>query len=319
MLKNIIKYTIRQLKKTFSQAYVTSLIIAFLLWALIKFSALYQERVTFQVKLIDLPESYISLGNSSHKVGCTIKTTGFRILVLKYWESETLEVHFEDLIKVGEKEYHLNLKDIDNKSQPNWIKHAEKVQYENNQIVFHIEELVEKRLKIIPKINLTFKQGYILDHISLNQDSIEVLVPKSLENVYEISTYEKRISDISKSESIELFIDLPKTWKIVGQPPKIESQIYIDQLTQGVFNLPIQKNNGVDIKYFPSRVEVKYSVPSKVFNSINPEDIVVQAEAPYTDSQLKNALQVHVISKPKYVQIISLNPSEVEFLIFDNE
>ncbi len=319
MLRTIIKYSLRQLKKTFSKAYVTSLVIAFLLWSLIKFSALYQERLTFKVQLNDLPESHVLLGNYSQKVNCTIKTTGFRIFLLKYWKSEILEIDFEDLIKMDSLKYRINLLDISRKKQPNWIQNADQIQYENTELVFEIEELVKRKLKIVPKINLTFKHGYILDFISLSTDSVTVLLPKSLADVSSIETYEKNISNLSKSESIELFINLPTSWKLIGQSKKIESQIYVDQLTQGVFNLPIHRNNGVDIKYFPSRVEVKYSIPSKQFNSINPEDIIVQAEAPYSESNENEALKIHVSSKPKSVQILSINPSEVEFLIFDNE
>lgn len=319
MLKQTFKYIVRQLKKTFSKAYVISLIIAFLLWALIKFSALYQERVIFNVELMNLPESYILLGNSSQKVNGFVKTTGFRIFLLKYWESGTVELRFDDLTKINPREFRFNLEDIRSENKPNWMKNATQIQYENSQIVFEVEELLEKKLKVIPKIDLAFKQGYILDYISLSQDSIQVLLPKSQSDVNEIYTYEKQIEDLSKSETFDLSIDLPQSWKIVDQTKKIKCQILVDQLTQGTVSLPIQEHSGIDIKYFPSRVEVKYSIPSKEFNTINEDDIVVKVESPYSEYEQDKALKVSVISKPENVEILSVNPSEVEFLIFDNE
>lgn len=319
MFNRILKYVIRQLKKTFSKAYVISLIIAILLWALIKFSALYQDRVTFQVKLNHLPNTYILLNNSSQQVNCVVKTTGFRILLLKYWLSETMEIDFKDLTRFNETEYRFNLEESSRASHPRWLNHAQEVIYENAEIQFNIEQLLLKKVKIEPKINLGFKQGYILDAIHLNHDSIEVLLPKSLSNVDQVYTYEKNALELSASTQIELFINLPKSWKLVGEPIKIESEILVDQLTEGVFNLPIQKENGVDIKYFPSRVEVKYSIPSKEFNTITPDDIVIDVDYSFVENQQNKALKVNVVSKPKNAQILSISPAEVEFLIFDNE
>ncbi len=319
MLNTVLKYVIRQLNKTFSKAYVISLIIAFLLWALIKFSALYQERVVFNVKLKHLPESFILLSNASHKVTCSVKTTGFRILLLKYWESETVEVEFNDLIKINPQEYRFNLEEIKSRNKPNWMKHVSQIQYENSEILFQVEELFEKRLKIVPKIELGFKQGYILENIHLNQDSIDVLMPKSLSDIKEIYTYQKQIGDLSKSEIFELSIDIPKLWKIVNHSTKVECQVVVDQLTQGIVSIPIEKENGIDIKYFPSRVEVKYSIPSKQFNAINENDIIVKVESSFVELEQNEALKVNVVSKPSSVEILSISPSEVEFLIFDNE
>ena len=319
MVKKVLKYIIRQLKKTFSKAYVISLIIAFLLWALIKFSALYQERVTFKVTLNQLPDTYVLLSEPYQQVNCVIKASGFRILLLKYWESQIIEANFNHLTKIGVSEYQLSLDDKGFKKEARWMNYAHEIQYENTEIIFNIEELMSKRVKVIPKINLKFKPGYILDHILLDNDSIDVYIPKSLLSKNEVYTYEKNVTDLSKSEQVELYIDLPKHWKMKEESRKIVTNIFVDQLTQGVFNLPIQKEEGIDIKYFPSRVEVKYSIPSKQFNNINPEDIIVNVENAHSEYKENSSLKVNVSSKPGQAQIISINPSEVEFLIFDNE
>lgn len=319
MFSKILKYLIRQLKKTFSKAYVISLIIALLLWALIKFSATYQERISFRVRLTHLPNNYVLLSNSSHQVNCFVKTTGFRILLLKYWESEIVNIDFNDLTSFSESEYGFNFEETGHDSYPRWMQNAKGIEYENPEIKFQVEELVSKRVKVIPQINLKFKQGYILEEIKLKEDSITFLIPKSLSKVNQVYTYEKNVDELSSTIQIDLQIDLPKSWKPLDGLQKIEGWVFVDQLTEGVFNLPIRKEDGLDIKYFPSRVEVKYSIPSKQFNTINGADIVVGVESVSNESLENKALKVEVISKPDNAQILSIIPDEVEFLIFDND
>lgn len=320
MIQKVLKYLGKQFQKTFSKAYVTSLIIAVLLWSLIKFSALYQERVSFQVQLNHLPETHVLLNNSTHRINCVVQATGFRILLLKYWVSEIMEIDFNDLEKSEENNsYYFNLEESDRSGRPRWLNQAQEVTFDNSIILFNIEELQPKTVKVEPRLQLEFKQGYILDEVLLDRDSIRVLVPKSKSNIRRVYTYEKKILDLTASTEVDLSIDLPNSWKLVDDTKKVKCQIKVDQLTEGEFNLPLEKKNGVDIKYFPSRVEIKYSVPSKKFNTISVDNFVIEVEEVNSETQQNKSLKVNVVSKPSQAQILSINPAEVEFLIFDDE
>lgn len=320
MLSKFFKISFKTINKSFSKAYGISLLIAILLWALIKFSAIYQSRIEFLIELKQIPNQYILLNSPSKKVTCTLKTSGFRFVLLNYWSTPNLEISFNDLEKNDNDQFSLNLNAYNFKEAPDWLKEAKDVQFELQQLNYTIEELISKKLPIIPDVNLSYRQGYILDHIEKSQDSILVKIPKfDLKPDLNIKTKRIEKQDLHQDNIFKIGYNLPKYWQLSNEKNKnVELSIFIDQLTQGQMVLSIQQDSIRDIKYFPAKVEVNFSVPSKYYNNVSKDDFIVKVNSELIDNEL-NALKVVIDSKPKQVNILSISPPEVEYLIFDKE
>lgn len=319
MASKKINYIIETLKNYLNRAYLNSLFIAFVLWSLIKFSANYQSRIECEVALVNIPETFIQLDVNTKTIKCNLKTTGFRSVLIKYWENPKLKIGFDQLKKNEDGTYFTNLDIYAFKDSPDWLKESQDIQFDDNQLFFQIEKRIKVKVPILPKTTFSCKPGYIIENTQLNIDSVWVTMPEShMSNELFVSSKKIVKNQLNKSEKFKVHLEIPKFWAIDSKVNKILLQVEIDQLTQGQFELNLSPDPQQKVTYFPSKVLVQFSVPSKEFNNVSDDLFKVEAQSVNTIENT-SVLNVFVTSKPANVNILSIQPPKVEFLVFDEE
>lgn len=104
-------------------------------------------------------------------------------------------------------------------------------------------------------------------------------------------------------------------------PSQVEIYIPIEEYTERTFEVPITARNvpaHLDVKFFPSRVNVSFSVTLEEYKKIAQEDFKIQLDYRDFHSNDDGRVQLELTHKPSSVINARVSPSSVEFL-FENK
>lgn len=104
-------------------------------------------------------------------------------------------------------------------------------------------------------------------------------------------------------------------------PNKVEVYIPIEEFTERTFEVPITCRNlpdDLDVKFFPSRARVSFSVTLEEYKKIAPEDFEIELDYREFRSNENGRVELQLTQNPSSVINIRISPSSVEFL-FENK
>lgn len=104
-------------------------------------------------------------------------------------------------------------------------------------------------------------------------------------------------------------------------PTEVEIYIPIEEFTERTFEIPITATRvpaDLDVKFFPSRVNVSFSVTLEEYKKITPEDFAIELNYRDFHENEGGRVDLELTKRPLSVNNIRISPSSVEFL-FENK
>jgi len=180
---------------------ILSLLFSIVLWVSITMSNDYYTTYNFPLKLIDFPKGYSSGVKIPKQISVKLKGQGWKLFTLNLGSRSTYKVS----VGKGRGKKVLNLSMYLGENQ--WLSSdVEVINIQPKTININVERTREKKLKIIPRIKLSFKQGYgLATEIHISPDTVEVTGPKSvMRKLKSVSTEEIVLNDLDKSVRKEI-------------------------------------------------------------------------------------------------------------------
>lgn len=101
-------------------------------------------------------------------------------------------------------------------------------------------------------------------------------------------------------------------------PNEVDIYIPINEYTERSFEVPIRARNvpeNMDVKFFPSQVDVSFSVILEDYKKIAPEDLeIVLNYNEFRDNE-NGRVDLHTSKSPSTIKNIRVSPASVEFLL----
>lgn len=174
-----------------------------------------------------------------------------------------------------------------------------------------------KRIPVVMDANLSTKPDYYISSITITPDTINLYAStKALDSIHSIKTEPLRIDNIGQSFSQEVI--LQHIYGSKASPEKVKINVVCEQLTEVQLQVPITVANapeGILVKTFPSRVEVRVAVGVKRSESIHAEQFSVVADYNELTPDNNTKLPIRVSSMPKGVLKATLKVNSVDYLL----
>ncbi len=173
---------------------IISLFFSFVIWGSISLSKDYYLTIDIPPRIINFPPNYLS-GTKLPKISAKIRGNGWGLISLNL--NSEIEYFISAGNDTGKKYINLYNSLVDNQ----WLaSDMEVLELNPDTLSIYIEKVTEKKVKILPDLDLNFKPGYgLASEILLDPDSTEIVGPISLlRNLNSIQT--ERI-EISKLDS----------------------------------------------------------------------------------------------------------------------
>ncbi len=177
-----------------------------------------------------------------------------------------------------------------------------------------------KKVPIELNAELSLASGYTLVKQTVIPDSILVYGEWSvLRDLKTIKTEAYKAKEVSEALDKKLKLDLP--YGVHSQTSSVLYNVEVEELTEQVFTCPIRKLNvpkGLNMIALPSSVVVRMTLPRSYHSKLREADIVpfidYQKLAESKEDELSE-LEVKLIDFPDFIQSISIEPKQVQFVV----
>ena len=151
--------------QTFQQfsSMMTFVVIAALLWLLIKLSSNYTVTEPLTINIKDTPADLV-LTNGTQKIKVTLSTSGFELLNYYFKPSSRrkVDISLEEvpLHKDSESTYSFGSSYAKEKIANYLTLEPSEVSFDESRIILNMEQLDSVRVKVIPNVDLTYEKQY---------------------------------------------------------------------------------------------------------------------------------------------------------------
>jgi len=313
--------------------FMLCLLFSFLAWLSIKISRETVSNMPVELQISNLPTNLIITHKSDSILNLSIQTTGIRLLTNRSMKrANILETDFSSLQRArGGNEHLYFFAAAQAEMRYSFINDIprQQVKFQPDTIFIQAIPAFRKKVPVLVQKEIDFKNGFrIYSFPVISPDSVWVSGPLALnDSIQFISTEPVRGSGIDKDLQVKTGLVNPFTKQNVSiSTSQVNVFIPVDEFTEASVELDIDVDClGIDsiypgsrISLLPDRVTVSYLVALKDSGTISDDVFRAAVACPDTITSVGTRLQVEIIQHPGFVEIISIRPPEVEFILIRN-
>jgi hypothetical protein len=298
--------------------------ISCIIWFTMKLSEEYDTVIQYPIQFTHLPKNKVLTFTSDSVLEVEIIEKGsnlFRMLYVN--EPDPIEISLRFLpiypkagVYYGIITPSLLINEIERKK--NLLGKVVSVSPDTIHLSFEPEK--SRKVPVKAKFDLTFQKQFMRygqsvftpdcvtvrgpDRIIDNLDSISLGQIK-LEQLNESYTGEKSFERDSLSQSLSFI------------PEEVSFTVPVEKFTETEISIPVKaiNTNGLNVRLFPDKVKVVYTVALKDFGKIEPAMIMAYADLSTVNIAEDDKIKVDLESYPSFINIHRVEPEKVEFII----
>lgn len=295
---------------------IICIIIAALLWIIIKLTVEYTVTEPFAIRFTDIPADQI-IQNENYRVEATMTTTGFKLMnyYLKAPKNREIQLSLKDINykKINFETYSYSKRYLEESiaefinATSNEVQVADELQY------FVMSKLASKKVKIIPQTSFDFERqyNYYGEPIAIPDSATVFGTSKDIQDIQYIQT--EVVSRKNVIQNIDTKAKLALKENIQCDVNEVEIVVNVEKYTEAEVEVPITIPDDTQLHLFPNKVKIRYIVAIKDYPIIN--DISFKVAIDSESIFLNETLPVKLLLYPNNTQIISINPEQVEYIV----
>ena len=325
-LKAVFRKWMPEVKEYFSTfpwknmfSFIFFLLMAFIFWLMLFFQ---KENVEgtyrFPLKYTNIPEDVVFNNPLPQHIDISISDNGSEIFKLDITRKDSLEIDVAEATDAGTSI--LQGEQFRQLLSSQFATSTRIRGYYPMTISLATSKLESKELKV------TFDGEITTSRANLVADSI-IFIPASImaygskESLKSLNT---ATTEYTIFKNINATSQLPvKIYPIDGvkfSPSEVDIYIPVVEYTEHTVEVPITANHlprNLDVKFFPSRATVSFSVTLDNYREITPEDFAIQLDYRSFHDNKDGRVELQLTKKPISIVEPKISPTSVEFL-FEN-
>ena len=301
-------------KNTFT--FLFFMLMAFIFWLMLFFQ---KENVEgtyrFAIKYTNIPEDVVFNNPLPHYIDISISDNGSEIFKLDITKKDTLEIDVNESTKDG-----TTILQGDQFRQLLSSQFATSTRirgYFPMTINLATSKLESKELKVKFDGEITTSRANLVaDSVSFIPSTVMAYGSKeSLKNLSSAITEYTIFKNITATS--QLPINLYPIEGIKFSPAEVEIYIPVIEFTEQSFDVPVLANHlpkNLDVKFFPSRATVSFSVTLEEYREIAPEDFAIELDYRTFNENKDGRVELKLTKKPSSIVDPKISPTTVEFL-----
>jgi hypothetical protein len=183
--------------------FFVSVLFSIVLWISISLSNEYFTTIAIPVKVVNFPRGYTNNSGMAKNISIKLKGEGWKLI------SVNLGTKTDYTVSAGQDSGRKTVNLYNYLAENQWLSSdIEVIDISPDTLSFLVEKISDRKVKIIPDLNLNFKPGYgLASSIKIKPDSIIVHGPKSyIENLNTIQTEEIKFSEMDSKVIHQVFL-----------------------------------------------------------------------------------------------------------------
>lgn len=293
------------------------IIIAALLWLIIKLSDTYTVTLPFAIHYVEIPADQL-ITEENIEIEATVTATGFKLLNYYFVPRHNRKIDIslkETKYKPTDQNdtYSYSSRYVEEEIAKFITASSTDIQLKDDMQYFQMSKLVSKRVKITPEANLSFeKQFNYYGKPIADPDSITIY--GSLENISkitEIKTKTLNLKNVNHNIAEKVKLDFGEGY--YADFDEVDIKINVEKYTEAEISIPITIPDSLNLHLFPNKVSIRYIVAMKDYAIIN--SMSFKAIVDVKHLYINEVLPVNLVLYPNNTQIIGIDPKEVEYIV----
>jgi len=306
------------IKNKNTRMFLFFILLSFIFWLLINLSKVYISNADVYVTYYNLPKTKIIKRPPKKHIKFELKAGGFKFLTYQI-DNPNIKLNLAHLHHLKKDMYYYlpnkHLRDL----QLQFSSDVELLSVDTDTIYIELTSLASKKVKVIPNINIEFKNGYNLAKpIIVKPKSVIIIGPKSiLDTIKSIKTIKLDLNNIASNISKKLFLNNYNN-RIKTSRTKVNIEIKVAKFTETSISINFKVINvpkGYKINTIPKEIKLKYQVSLSDFNKVSPSMFEVVCDFSKSAKDSLNYLIPEIVSKPDFVNSIQILPNKIEYLL----
>ncbi len=294
------------------------LLCSFLAWLVSKLSESYTSTVSFNLTYVNAPDTLVFAGASFNEIDARLEANGFQLLRNNFYEKE-LKIDLSNL-RNDQEGYYLTRTDYRKQLEKQVSGTMNLLELNGDTLFIKLYSISEKEVGIVPSVNLSPAQNYIIDgEIEVEPSVVTIKGPRDeINRISSISTEEIIREQLTDNFSIHTELIMPEELKnsVLSQNSiRISGKVY--RFSEKVLEVPIVVINipeGTEISTFPSSVSVLCKAKVDALKELVAADIPLIADF-RERNMAESLLNLKIAELPEGVYDIQLLKTEVEFIL----
>lgn len=295
---------------------IVFILVAGLLWLIIKLSDTYTVTVPFAIHYVDIPASQL-IQENDQEVNATVTTSGFNLLnyyfVRKPYRKVEISLKESKYRKTDNHQYSYSSRIVEEKIGDFFATSSTDIHINDDIQYFTMSRLASKRVKIVPATDINFEKQYnFYGEPIASPDSITIYgAVDDVNKTRDVHTMVITRKNVNQNIETSAKLDLDEN--LHADIEEVEVSINVEKYTEAEITVPISIPQNLNMHLYPNKASVRYIVAMKDYAIIN--SMSFMAEVDTTNIYFNDVLPVNLVLYPNNTQIISINPKEVEYII----
>lgn len=294
------------------------ILIAALLWLIIKLTVVYTVTEPFAIKFIDVPADQI-IQNDNYHVDATMTTTGFKLMnyYLKSKNKREIELSLKDINykKTNFETFTYSTRFLNEKIAEFIGANTGDIQIAEEQQYFVMSKLASKKVKIIPQTKFDFEKqyNYYGDPVAIPDSATVFGTIKDIEDIQTLQTEVINKKDVKQSYDVKAKLILKDNVRC--DVNDVEVIVNVEKFTEAEVEVPVTVPDGIKLHLYPNKVKIRYIVALKDYPIINDMSfkVIIDPEDIFINETLPVKLELY----PNTTQITGIHPKEVEYIVVE--
>jgi len=293
--------------------------IASVFWALMTLTDTYQNQITFKIEYADFDSEKIVINQPPKKITIQVEASGFDLIASQLGFTHQNIILYPEDFESYTKQSKTIWFWIPEKNLPifNIGKSINIVSFGMDSIKVITDNIISKKIKLYPIVKANYDSTlFVASTPLLSPDSALFIGAQSI--LKKMRSYKVDIKPLDlKTQNFYQDISLNPPYGINKiSPEKVTLFIGIEPIKQFNVSVPLQCNNcpkNVDLKLFPSSVEVSFLCGTKEFAAINSQSFKITID--YNEVVNKNdRLNVKLERAPDFIKELKIFPATLEYI-----
>ena len=290
--------------------------ISLLFWFFVKLSQPYEVDRDILLEY-DLPPETAFINKPPERVKARLKGNGWDLLGMYFDNQAQIRLQASNQFSGRVNENLLISKTLEQLSK----RGIQVLRVENEQIDLRYEEAAAKVVPIRLRVSLDFEsEHHLRGPLVIQPDSVKVYGPSSIVNALtEWPSDSIQLTDLRSDLEMKANLLQPSTGSIILDPPEVALLVPVEAFVEKSFFVPISIRDSLSIdsiRIFPPSVRVNAVVGMSQYDSLQPDDFVLEAILDGVEiNSSNNTAPIQMIRQPAYVRNVRFAPQSVEFIL----
>ncbi|MEP0860095.1 MAG: hypothetical protein HRF52_01495 [Ignavibacterium sp.] len=292
---------------------IVSVLFSITVWVSIALSDEYYSTYKLPIAIIDLPSGYSVGNNLPETITVRLKGDGWKLMSFELGSKE----YFYVSVKGDSGVITANL--LANVENNPWFTSGINILDINpKNIRIVVEPIVEKKLKIIPKLKLDFKEGYSLaTQVLVEPDSVLIRGPGSV--IKKMETYStKEISLKNLDQKTNFIAELEELRGFETDLKFVNVTLDVQRIVENSINdIPvsvINKPENVDVILIPNTISCTFRGGVNILGKVSVNDIIATVDYNSVVNDTLGFVKPEIQS-PENLNLLSVRPDKLKYVI----